>query len=131
METYALSPAVQDIAAERERQMAVEGIMPAHDDTHTQAELPRCAMAYLDYNVRRTLSGRLPLPAKHAAWAHWPYEDDHYFKPTEDLRRNLVKAAALITAEIERLDRAGERNRRGTLSLVPNQPTPAEEAKDA
>lgn len=36
----------------------------------------------------------------------WPWDDDS-FKP-KDPRRNLVRAAALIIAEIERMDRAAE-----------------------
>jgi hypothetical protein len=42
---------------------------------------------------------------KQAAPAQWP-RDDAYWQPSNP-RRDLVKAAALILAEIERIDRVG------------------------
>ena len=48
----------------------------------------------------RTSVGELPAPAH-----DWPWGSE-YWKPSEDPVRNLVKAGALIAAEIDRLNRA-------------------------
>jgi len=88
------------IAAERQRQMAVEEFDDAHDAEHTHRELIRAAMAYACWQpegLDKELAGVL-----------WPKEwDKGYFKPTTRLR-NLVKAGALLAAEIDRLILAGE-----------------------
>lgn len=82
---YAVSQAAADVLAERERQKARLGWTPEHDDTHTDNSISRAAAAYaLDNSYI------------------WPWNGG--FKP-EGHRRNLVKAGALILAEIERLDR--------------------------
>lgn len=79
-----------DIEAERFRQMSAEGWTAEHDDTHTDNQLSRAAACYAIGNI-----------------GYWPWDLD-WWKPT-DRRRDLVKAAALIVAEIERIDRlAGE-----------------------
>jgi hypothetical protein len=80
---------VGDIAAERHRQRRVEGYHPLHDDTHCDGELARAAAAYI--------TGDITL---------WPW-DRTYWKP-KTRRSDLVRAAALLVAEIERLDRKGE-----------------------
>lgn len=79
--------AARDVLAERERQKAVEGWTPAHDDGHTDNELSRAAACYAIGNA-----------------ALWPWSM-RWWKPT-DRRRDLVKAGALVLAEIERLDRS-------------------------
>lgn len=87
--------AARDVLAERRRQVEVEGWMPAHDDMYDEAELSRAAAAY-------TLQGEHdfgPPP-------QWPWKRE-WWKPQGE-RRNLVKAGALILAEIERLDRAAQ-----------------------
>lgn len=91
------SPAALDVLAERRRQMEREGWTPEHDDEHEDGELSRAAAAYAVEGI---------------VWSHmprslWPWDMASWYKPTTR-RRNLVKAAALILAEIERLDRAGQ-----------------------
>lgn len=86
------SRAARDVLTERCRQVEVEGWTPEHDDQYTRMELPRAACCYALVNT-------LPVPTK------WPWAAE-WWKPSEDHRRNLVKAAALLIAEIERLDRA-------------------------
>ncbi|MDP3407255.1 hypothetical protein [Bosea sp. (in: a-proteobacteria)] len=96
-----LRPAIRDIAAERLRQIEAEGWSPDHDDRHFKGELARAAASYV-------------LPARHREGGFadgvniikllWPWGWD-WWKPTSR-RRDLVKAGALIVAEIERLDRA-------------------------
>lgn len=82
-----------DILAERRRQVEAEGWSPSHDDEHAHEEIARAAACYALPQGRR--------------WAIteglWPW-DRAWWKPG-DRRRDLVKAGALIVAEIERLDR--------------------------
>lgn len=95
-----------DVMGERVRQMAVEGWTPEHDDCHDRAELAQAAACY-------AISGT---PADEAVFIHGRWKDPRdlfwprgfgleWWKPT-NRRRDLVKAGALILAEIERLDRA-------------------------
>lgn len=88
----AISQASQDVLAERRRQIETEGWTPEHDDEHLPGELALAAASYVCAD-----EGEAPP-------AIWPW-DWAWWKP-ESRRRNLVKAAALILAEIERLDRA-------------------------
>lgn len=89
------------IMRERERQIAEEGWTPAHDDAHARGEIAGAAVCY----VLKTLSipGQLGERARLFGRDLWPWAP-HWWKPT-DRRRNLVKAGALIAAEIDRLDR--------------------------
>lgn len=84
--------AARDVLDERRRQMEVEGWSTEHDDEHLPGELALAAASYVCAD-----EGEAPP-------AIWPW-DWAWWKP-ESRRRNLVKAAALILAEIERLDRA-------------------------
>lgn len=81
------STLLDEIAAERRRQIEAEGYTPEHDDGHDGGELAMAA----------------------SAWAHpqqivmaWGDALDKRPKPR---RRQLIIAAALIVAEIERLER--------------------------
>ncbi|MET3820464.1 hypothetical protein ACVK00_003151 [Burkholderia sp. PvR073] len=89
-----MSKAVRDVLAERHRQILHEGMTPDQDDRYTEAELSRAAAAYIlsacGFSNAITLD-------------FWPWSTD-WWKPTTP-RRNLVKAAALIFAEMERIDR--------------------------
>lgn len=93
--------AIEDIAAERQRQIAVEGWSADHDDTHSGGQLASAAAAYALHTsgVVKSHKGSAPFG--------WPW-DWRWWKPTTP-RRDLVKAAALIVAEIERLDRLSEK----------------------
>lgn len=86
---------IDEIAAERRRQIEVEGWTSLHDDGHANGELASAAACY-SMNTGRD---RLPVVPK-----GWPWTRS-WWKP-KDRRRDLVRAAALIVAEIERLDRA-------------------------
>ena len=82
-----------DVAAERRRQVKEEGWTPEHDDKHNDpARLANAAACYA--------TGAAPaFGTDH----YWPW-DWKWWKPTTQ-RRNLVKAAALIIAAIEQIDR--------------------------
>ncbi len=90
------------INQERERQKKVEGWTPEHDDKHKNGELAYAASAYAGpvFHERpgQTLNLTIDPPIQ------WPWKDG--YKPTpDDPIRQLVKAGALIVAEIERLQR--------------------------
>lgn len=87
---------VELIAVERQRQIAVEGWTPEHDDTHAQHEMALAAFCYLGHIA---VTDALNIPT-----LFWPWEQA-WWKPSDDPIRNLVKAGALIAAEIDRLTR--------------------------
>ncbi|MBE2178899.1 MAG: hypothetical protein IAE97_00300 [Chthoniobacterales bacterium] len=96
-----MKTAIELIQTERERQVSAEGYTTAHDDTHAKGELAFCAAAY---SYRAGEQSRYPGLNHDSPIAGWPFPDG--WKPSGRIR-NLVKAAALIVAEIERLQRAG------------------------
>lgn len=101
-----LSLAAADVIAERQRQVNVEGWTPAHDDTHHNNEMAFAASCYAFHAAAASWDledDEFPYDA-HPVPKQWPW-DDEWWKPKSP-RRDLVRAAALILAEIERLDRA-------------------------
>lgn len=97
---------IELIAAERQRQIDVEKWTPEHDDLHKHGQMIGAAHAYVhiaekqvEMKVRNT---NFPMPNA------WPW-DDEWWKPSPDPVRNLVKAGALIAAEIDRLQRVKEK----------------------
>ena len=95
--------AIAEISAERNRQVAVEGWTLVHDDEHVSGEIAAMAAFYA-----------MPPAAR-----EWPASETGYGETLGkailpegwtgkegDRRRELIKAGALIVAEIERLDRA-------------------------
>ncbi|HBS0234654.1 TPA: hypothetical protein L9968_002084 [Klebsiella aerogenes] len=103
--TSGVPAAVTDVLAERQRQVTAEGWTPEGDDDYTDGELPRAASCYALMAWREEcLSDGEYTASQKAIPHHWPW-DPAWWKPT-DPRRDLVKAGALILAEIERIDRA-------------------------
>lgn len=95
-----------EIELERVRQVNKEGWTREHDDGHRRGELAQAAACYAAPErmfVGITAAGRGYEPFTLYRDA-WPWNDE-WWKP-KDRRRDLVRAAALIVAEIERLDRA-------------------------
>lgn len=97
--------ALLDVIAERQRQISAEGWSLDHDDSHRNGDLAAAAACYAlsagwlsGYGFPWLLEGRRGCPDL------WPWERAAW-KP-KDPRRDLVRAGALILAEIERLDRA-------------------------
>lgn len=104
--------AIGDIAAERQRQIEAEGWTPEHDDEHDDGQMATAAATYayaasLPDRLREVISGIYTINNNSLARALWPWENS-WWKPSTP-RRDLVKAGALIVAEIERLDRAALR----------------------
>lgn len=100
---------IAEIAAERRRQVEVEGWTAEHDDEHVDGSLATVAAAYADKNRQMTTfstEGYDGAYRDHPIPKCWPRSwQPSWWKPSTT-RRDLIKAGALIVAEIERLDRA-------------------------
>lgn len=106
------------IAAERQRQIDAEGWTAGHDDEHTGDELTLAAATYALPPVFRRMHGDLPYRglAEHREqsvrrwmwpWSEADWKESHDTAAFPEGRiRELVKAGALIAAEIDRLARA-------------------------
>lgn len=108
-----LSKAAVDVLTERQRQLKT--YTPEHDDAQTDGQLGRAAAAYAVASNSAVYEQDKARPAR---WDHsyiphvdrlWPWNWT-YWKP-KDRRHDLVRAGALILAEIERLDRIVGRER--------------------
>lgn len=85
------------IAAERQRQVEVEGYTLEHDAEHDGGSLVKAAIVYAwNYDEPPHTFNRLGVPSM------WPWEAKS-LKISENPIRNLEKAGALIAAEIDRL----------------------------
>jgi hypothetical protein len=104
MADLALSQAARDVLAERARQISEEGWTPEHDDEHGDDNLIHAAVAYALASICDRTDSRLSAIAR--KWWPWSFR---WWKP-KDRRRDLVRATALLIAEIERLDRSEARN---------------------
>jgi len=99
-----------DVLAERRRQVEAEGWTPEHDEENSGGEMAKAAAVYALCSAEPGPSravmdefkayNSVPFKIRN----RWPWSED-WLKPTSR-RRDLVKAGALILAEIERLDRA-------------------------
>ena len=110
-----ITQAAVDVLIERQRQIDQEGWTPEHDDQHAGGQMALAAGCYAMFasasdrqRATADLPGSLASLGKTitgwAAWLQiWPWHRS-WWKPTTR-RRDLVKAGALIIAEIERLDR--------------------------
>jgi hypothetical protein len=94
---------VELIAAERQRQIDVEGWTPEHDDKHTVGELSENGACYARHASKQVCG----IATDHIPTL-WIWEAK-WWKPSPDPIRNLVKAGALIAAEIDRLQRAKDK----------------------
>ena len=97
--SWNITAAARDVLTERQRQVTEEGWTREHDERQSAGELSYAAQAY----VASARAHAVGVPAPNAWEADWPWTEQTY-KPKSE-RRDLVRAAALIIAEIERLDR--------------------------
>lgn len=92
------SRAITDVTIERVRQQQMERWSPRSDDLYRDDELTMAAVCYLNRGTG-LLDGDPP--------QIWPWTLS-WWKP-KSRRRDLVRAAALVIAEIERLDRVASK----------------------
>lgn len=90
-------PGVLAIAEERLRQKQAEGWTAEHDDQHGDGQLVDAAVCYL-----------LHRPGVESMPDRWPWGAE-WWKP-KDLRRNLVRAGAMIAADLGRIGRLYRRD---------------------
>lgn len=96
---------IELIAEERQRQVSGENFRAEHDDQHSDGELADAGAYYALTDGARKIVDECDIPV-------WPFEDN-WLKivpgNSNGRVRNLVKAGALIAAEIDRLQRAASR----------------------
>ncbi len=94
---------IELITEERKRQITEEGWTAAHDDKHNKFQLSLAASSYIAAVNSPDEEG--DENGKVRSCYDWPWAKK-WWKPSDDPVRNLVKAGALIAAEIDRLQRA-------------------------
>lgn len=111
-EPAALTEAVQDVLAERRAQVQSKGYDASHDDEHVNDEIAAYAALYAMPEGARDWDASMQGYAETLGEALLPND---WTMPDfgDDRRVQLVKAGALILAEIERLDRAAARTPTG------------------
>lgn len=105
-----MKTAIELIAAERARQIEQKGFTPEHDERHVDAELVDAALCYAEAascqincpevalaNLATNYDGTVEVSGR----SYWPFEEA--IQLSEDPISNLIKAGALICAEIDRL----------------------------
>lgn len=92
---------VDAIRTERHRQVLDEGWRSDHDDTHDAGELARAASCYSLHSL--TFTGNLETYQAAPPPDGWPWAIS-WWKP-KNPQRDLIRAGALIAAEIDRVDR--------------------------
>ncbi len=98
-ETTTIKSGTELIAEERQRQIKVEGWSDQHDEEHDGEELAFAAICYAMPHTQRESEG-VSVSVPHDYWPWYP----EWWKPTPENRiKELVKAGALIAAEIDRL----------------------------
>jgi hypothetical protein len=109
---------VELIAAERARQVSVKGWTAQHDDDHDAGQITAAASAYSLLACEQVYIEQYRSFAEQAQYHMdkcWPWDEERW-KPSPNPIRNLVKAGALLAAEIDRLQRndgQGELDRPG------------------
>jgi hypothetical protein len=109
---------IEMIAAERARQIAVEGWTPAHDGEHVRNELVQAAICYAACVL--SIGDEIPVwingqqgraaPLWPKTWApSWDKRREHIARGGPV--RALAIAGALIAAEIDRLERAAKKGK--------------------
>ena len=100
-------------AEERKRQIEKEGWSKEHDESHYVGERAKAAICYAMTEEQRKQLWRLSTTADEVPSVPplWPFVAS-WWKPTpQDRRRELVKAGALIAAEIDRLQMETEKEK--------------------
>ncbi len=90
---------IELIEAERVRQIHEEGYTREHDHDHGRDDLARAAVCYaMPVGARPIIPVAQPDPPR-----TWPFGKDDWKPSPDDRVRELVKAGALIAAEIDRI----------------------------
>lgn len=110
-----MATGIERIAAERKRQIEVEGWTPEHDAQHGENELLWAAVSYAtpdNFRLAKLVTtyrnvGQVGEDRWQAVDVsvpnHWPWQPEWWRPTPKDRIRELEKAGALIAAEIDRL----------------------------
>ena len=90
---------MNEIIAERKRQIEVEGFDAEHDDFHDTEALINAALCYHDHALGRAVYDEFGVPVS------WPW-DASWWKPKAP-RRDLIRSGALCLADQDRHARDG------------------------
>lgn len=93
---------IELIAKERDRQVTEEGWTSGHDQEHDRGELALASAAYASAELYRRTTSEGYNNTPHI----WPWTASSWKPTPKDRVRELVKAGALIAAEIDRLNLA-------------------------
>lgn len=118
-----LSPFMQAVIAERYRQIEVEGFDHAHDDMSPKGELALAGACYAAHWWHRQTADLGNLTGRFLPPRDWPWAAD-WWKPC-DFRRDLVRAAALLLAEGERMDRSRRARKIDDPEVAPQLQSPS------
>lgn len=94
---------IELIAEERERQVSKEKYDADHDDSHGGGSILAAGIAYATAAQHQSIHGKRT-DFELVRTMYWPWSKRDW-KPSPDRVRNLVKAAALLAAEIDREQR--------------------------
>lgn len=106
-----MSKATDDVLAERQRQIEAEGWTEEHDDQHADGSMALAACCYASMAAAYAevcTGGWSPEQIDYVRLRpgyNWPRSWSRAWWKPKNPRRDLVRAAALLIAEIERLDR--------------------------
>lgn len=107
--SYRVASGAALIAAERQRQVSIEGWTPEHDAEHRAGELTSAALCYLSAAlcvINPDDPRAAPTCYEPPVAPYWPWEPEAFKATFDDPLRSLIKAGALIAAEIDRLQAA-------------------------
>jgi len=98
---------VELIAAERQRQIDVEGYDASHDRDHSFVELARAAITYLEIaifaiDIRLRGDSKAVDKLKEMGMRSWPWGKET-LKPSLDSKRDIAKGCSLGAAAIDRI----------------------------
>lgn len=113
MQDRTTSDVLSDIQQERNRQQVAEGYTSDHDDKHADGSLVYGAVCYSlatradgdTWLEVHNSNGALRVTPRELADSLWPWTRPASAPKATEKRKRLVQAAALLVAEIERMDR--------------------------
>jgi hypothetical protein len=85
----------------------LKGFSFDHDDRHVDGELAMAALAYADAGIMSQIRPDVSVYLSYPPSTGWPWQRSEW-KPSDEPIENLVRAGALIAAEIDRLLRLRE-----------------------
>lgn len=99
-----MTTGIELMAKERQHQISPPGRMPGYEDQLRPGQLAAAASCYLELALAQVRGVEDLDEFKYDTLDFWPWDED-WFKTSPEPVQNLIKAGALIAAEIDRLQR--------------------------